>query len=186
VRGRVLAHRWPATVIAAVLIATIGAVSHGSSLQLPFTDSPVPLSSVTIIGASVIAAIPLISAVPELERTLSRERGLRGLRVSLAVGLVAGAMTVAWAAEGNGLSWVLRREAPFSMVLVCVAIVAVVAVGDAAWLVPLTVGYLGLIIDSTLTAPITTALARVPPAAFVIALLLVAGAYVWRGPRLPS
>lgn len=183
-KGRLLARRWPAVVLAAVLVATVGGVSHGSSMRLPFTDSPVPLSSLMIVGASIIVVLPLISAMPELEPSLSREVGLRVMRVVLVIGIVGVAMTVGWVAEGKGFIWVLRREVPFSVLLVCVALVAVVVVGDAAWLVPLTLGYLGLVVDSTLTAPITSRLAVAPSGAIFMTLALAGALYVWRGPRL--
>lgn len=185
-RARTRAHRWDVTGLAAVALLVAGVLGRSSQVSLPFAELPIPTGLLTTLGTVMLVTIPLMSAVPELERSLLREARVRLARVAVALGTAVCVFLGVSTAMTGGLGVGPGPNLRFFLALAVVAVLSVVVTGEIAWLVPSTLGFLGLIVDAGINQPLSSALARPPLAAYWLLIVGAAAVYVRRGPRLPA
>ncbi len=127
-------------------LAVFALSSRGAFVQVPVLQEAVPVRSFVAIGAGGLATVPLRMSFPELAATLPREMLLRPVRSVAVVGLALAAFGPAVIGlEGsagirlNGFS-TIAGDTRFCLLLVALAILSVVLLGDYGWLPVLTAG----------------------------------------------
>jgi hypothetical protein len=180
ISARLRAHRWVSTLCCAVVLGAAGWATRDETVDIPLVEGAVPARLLTGIAASVVALLPLYSAFPELEASLAREPWLRLARVCSGPGLAGLAALPAWL--DSAVAGQRHAELVLGCTLLVAGLLSVVAVGDVAWGVPLTLGVTALIADTGPGYRVTAFLASVPLLMAVGALIAAAAVYVSRGP----
>ncbi len=166
--------RWHLVVPLAMLMHGLGLVTEKTFVSIPMVEWLVPLPVLIALVTITIGLLPLYSAFACLEATLLRARDLRA-------GQVAGALVVGFLG-----AWPAFRE-PAMEALLCllfaVGIASVVVLGEYAWVVALTAGFLSVVLDGSPAQPVTTMLESVPLGWWVVLLGSAAGVFVAAGPR---
>lgn len=166
--------RWHLAVPMAGLLLVIGLAQRTRYVTIPVVDMLVPVPLVVALVTVTAGLLPLYSAFGALERTLPRTPPVRAARVTTAVGLV---FVAAWPA--------LRCDATAALVCVLLAtgVLAVVLIGDYAWVVGLSLGGAALVMDAPPARHMTTVLTAVPLGLWGGMLVVAMVAYWWWGPR---
>lgn len=171
-RSRLRARSWTPVLLVVLTLGVLGLVAGAATVGVPLVERDVPVR--VLLGSGVVLAllVPLQNPFGELSRTFVREPRVRVLRVVAVLGLaVAGCVPpflVAW--DG----WQARADAVLLALLLALGLVAVVLVGDRAWLPVVAVVTTVLIVDGGPGAVISAVLVRIPP--LVPALVLAAAA----------
>lgn len=183
-RAQMLAHRWFIAVASAALLAVVSWGSRTAMVNLPVLAELVPARLLVSVAAVVVALTPLYSTFPELERSLVREPRTRVVRVAVAVALAFVAVLPGWLSATVVPEWPIRTDVALFLLLVACGLLALVVLGDLAWIVALSLGLLSIFADLTPQRPVTTFLAHTPISIPLVLLLLSAAALIWRGPRM--
>ncbi|MDQ1105830.1 hypothetical protein [Nocardioides zeae] len=167
--------RWHIALPVAVALLVLATWQDGSVIDVPLVDWPVAVPLVLALAGAGAGLLPLYSAVGGLEATLVRTTSWRAVQLAGSLGAVAIA------------AWPAAFGVPDTTRLVCLLLVtgyvAVVAIGDAAWVVPVAIGGLAVVADGAIDRPFSTALAQVPAVVWAALVLGAAVLYVVRGPR---
>lgn len=175
------AHRWISTGLFALGLAVLGWVTRDTRITFPLVEGKLPARLVVALGVTTVALTPLYSSFPELEPGLLREPWLRVFRVVLAPALAVAAVAPAWVAGPPDTA--LRTDLVWFFLLFASGLVAVVAVGELAWVAPLSLGALSLIVDQSREQHLSRLLAEVRTPVAIAVLVLAAVVFVLRGPR---
>lgn len=159
---------------AVLVLMIIGVSRMNHSVWIPFTQWLVPTPVLVSLAAMVIVPGPLYANFGSLERALARTGAVRLVQIGVSWMLAA---LATWPAI------YVDRVGPLVCVLVALATVSVVVLGEYAWVVALAVGFGSVIVDGAPGRPMTTWLEGVPLAVWIAGVLASGGAYwVW-GPR---
>lgn len=180
IRTRLVAHRWPTTAAVALALGLLAWWARRTSVDLPVLQDPVPVRALIGIGVGIVVQLPLYSSFPELEPTLPRETGVRLLRVTTVLSLVAGTTCPTWAATADDPRWLANLV--LAGLVTALGLVGVVAFGELGWVVPFALGLAAVVTDVGPLYPVSRALAAVPLGVVVLALAAAALLYVRRGP----
>lgn len=171
--------RWWASLIWAGVLGLVGWINRGSEIHIPLSSGSVPVALLVMLAAVTVLLGPLYAVFPGLEAGLSREPAARLVR-----GLCASILTLASyvpATLGVNSS---PNEWPRVMLLMAVGLVALVAVGEYAWSLVLSIGAIGLLVDgASQTQPVTAALHEIGILIPAVILCLAGVLYVKRGAK---
>lgn len=166
--------RWHLAVPMAGLLLGVGLAQRTTYISIPVVDWLVPAPMLVALVTVTVGLLPLYSVFGALERTLPRTSLVRGVRVLGATGLVLVAAAPALWYEG---------AAALVCVLLAAGILAVVLVGEYAWLVGLTLGAAAVVMDAPPDKHVTAVLTAVPLGVWAGLLAVAVAAYWWWGPR---
>lgn len=162
--------RWHVVVPLELVLMAIGFVQRSQLVTIPVIDWLVPAPLVLGMVSITVGLLPLYSSFHLLERTFVRAPEVRACAV-------AGSCLVILAGSSPALG--IPGDASLIYVLLAVSILAVVVVGEYAWLVSLALGFTAMIADGSRDRPLTTFLNAVPLLVWVAAAV-IASAIFWR------
>lgn len=174
--GHARARSWQLVALASLALGVLGFVGQNQAVLLPMVERQIDLRTVYVVVAAFVVTVPLQVTMPDLVRTLPRERLLRCVRPLGAIGLLTLVLVpaVPWEAPDAVLP-----DVRLAMVLLAVALVAATLLGPRGWIVPFGAGLAALILDGSYAQPVTLALASVGlgPLCGVLALGAVVAAF---------
>lgn len=162
---------------ACLLVAVIGAAAGDATLELPLLRRSLPLPVIVILIPSLVMTGPLCDRLGGLEATLPRAATDRAAAGSAACGLAAAACLPPGLAMGTQFPW-----SPL-LTLMAVAVLAVVLLGELAWLPTTALALTTIYIDFVYQEPIKTELDAIGLVPIVAALAACMLAFVAYGPR---
>ena len=170
----VRAGRWHIAAPLAVLLLATRLLQQSTLVALPVVDWLVPVPVLVALVASSAGLLPLYATFDLIEPTLVRTPTVR---LAQLVGSWVLVLLACWPATR------FEAAAPLVCLLLATGTVAVVLIGEFAWLVALTLGFASVVMDGSPTRPVTTALAWVPLPIW-LATVAAAGVVYWlAGPK---
>lgn len=168
------ASRWHIAASVAVALMAVSLVQQSTLVALPVVDWLVPVPVLVALAATSVGLLPLYATFDLIEPTLLRTPTVRLVQVAGSWALV---MIASWPATR------FDAGAPLVCLLLATGTVAVVLIGDFAWLVSLTLGFASVVLDGSPTRPVTTALTSVPLLVW-LAIVAATGTVYWlAGPK---
>lgn len=161
---------WHIVVPVESVLVAIGTAQRSQLATIPMIERFVPAPLLLAMVGITVGLLPLYSSFHVLERTLVRATGVRACAV-------AGSCAVALFGSLPALR--IPGVAPLVYALLAVGILAVVIVGEYAWLVSLALGFTAIMADGSQDRPLTTFFNSIPSLTWIAALVIV-GLTFWR------
>lgn len=171
--------RWRASLIWTAALGLVGWANRGSDIHIPLTSGSVPVALLVMLAAVTVLLGPLYAVVPGLDAGLSREPTVRLVRAVTACALTLGSyLPATWGVDSGPTQW------PRIMLLMAVGLIALVAMGEYAWSLVLSMGAIGLLVDgASQTQPVSSALHDIGVLVPAVILFSAGSVYVKLGAK---
>ncbi|MGO4256724.1 hypothetical protein [Marmoricola sp. RAF53] len=125
-----------------VAMVVLGALRPAVEVALPLVGQPLPLPFLVAVAIPSLVVVPLYAAFPWVEATLPRSAAVRAATVTLTLTGTAIALLVLSGFHDHGTDLPLK----VAFLLVTSGPVAVVGMGELAWIVPMLLGFCSLLV----------------------------------------
>ena len=173
-------HRWHWVIPVLTLLAGAGVVLGSEIVAVPFAGRTVVAALLLGLVAIVVGLVPLYPVFGELELALIRERTLRVIRVLCAIAVVVPTLVLPGVVHPGTAP---AADATLLLFLLAAGLVAVVVVGEFAWLPVLGLGFTALVVDTAPGSRVGVALGAIGVLPAVAAVAGAACVVAWRGAR---
>ncbi len=174
------AYRVRLVLLLAAGLGCTGFLSRATFVELPLLQDAVPTQLLIIVAAVTVATFPMYPLLPELSSTLVREVPVRAGLVAL--GLLLTALSVTPGRDPTAIAIAGSLDDSFALALLTIGIVAVLLVGDYAWMAVMGSGFLAILVNSAPSAPVWRGLRMIDSPLMVLMTLAAASVYVVLGP----
>ena len=174
----VRAHQLHWTLVAAMVLATLSALWGADEVTVPVIGGLVQLSLILAVGPALLVTVPLQNPIGELIDSLPRRHLDRLLTVLASTALALAALSPLAVGSRTRESW------PLVLWLTALAVVAVVAFGELAWLVAMMTSMAAFYADRVrVEQPVQAMADRLGLSAAMTFCAACVVLFVWRGPR---